>query len=290
MVFFGNQAQGPGSAAVRYNVADRNGKLTKNEMIETPFSSFVHDFFVTKNYAIFPIFPLTFDMGRAIAGGLPMAWEPDRGTHFGVLPRDGTAADISWHSMDSRWSFHHMNAWEDGDSLKIDICASNATQFAPMPDGNMASEADGLAPTLRRWSIDLSGKTDTIAEELLDDLPCEFPRTDDRYMTRPYRHGFAVGAESGQLMFNRLVHFDTQSGERKTWGEDKYLFGEPLFAPRADNADEADGYLLMLAFDQVTQLSEMMIFDAATVEKGPIGRVKLPLRIPAGFHGSWVAA
>ncbi|MFK8049838.1 MAG: carotenoid oxygenase family protein [Halioglobus sp.] len=290
MVFFGNQAKGPFSEYLRMNVADKNGNLIKDEMIQAPFPSFVHDFFVTENYVVFPIFPLAFDMARAINGGVPMAWEPDRGTHFGVMPRNGTAADVTWHSMEARWSFHMMNAWENGDEIQVDICASNATQFAPKLDGTIATPEEGITPTLRRWCIDLSGKSATVTEELLDDMPCEFPRTDDRYMTIPYRHGFAVGGYGGELAFNRLLHFDTHSGTRKEWGEDRYMLGEPVFAPRSADAPEGDGYLLMLAYDQTTDLSEMLIFDAADIEPGPIAKARLPLRIPAGFHGTWVAA
>ena len=183
-----------------------------------------------------------------------------------------------------------MNAWEEDNSIKADICAANATQFAPKLDGTMATAADGIAPTLRRWSIDLGGTTNTVSEEMLDDIPCEFPRTDDRYMTRPYRHGYAVGGYGTQIMFNRLVHFDTKTGTRQLWGDDKYLLGEPVLAPRSGSAAEGDGYLLLLGYDQTTQLSEMLIFDAADIEPGPLAKAKLPLRIPAGFHGSWVGA
>lgn len=288
MVFFGNQAKGPFSEYLRMNVADKDGNLIKDEMIQAPFPSFVHDFFVTENYVVFPIFPLAFDMERAINGGVPMAWEPDRGTHFGVMPRNGTAADVIWHTMEARWSFHMMNAWEEGETIQVDVCASNATQFAPKLDGTMATAKDGVTPTLRRWSIDLSGASSTVREEMLDDMPCEFPRTDDRYMTIPYRHGFAVGGHNGELAFNRLLHFDTHTGTRKEWGEDRYMLGEPVFAPRSADAPEGDGYLLMLAYDQTTELSEMMIFDAADIEPGPVAKARLPLRIPAGFHGTWV--
>ena len=127
MIFFGNQAKGQFSDWVRYNVADKDGNLIKNEFIKVPYASFVHDFFVTEKYVIFPIYPLAFNLENVLKGGVPMAWEPDKGTHFGVIPRDGTADDVTWHSMDPRWSFHMVNAWDEGDSIKIDICASNAS-------------------------------------------------------------------------------------------------------------------------------------------------------------------
>ncbi len=34
--------------------------------------------------------------------------------------------------------------------------------------------------------------------------------------------------------------------------------------------------------------SELVIIDASQVEKEPIARIHLPVRVPAGFHGSWI--
>ena len=73
-------------------------------------------------------------------------------------------------------------------------------------------------------------------EEMLDDMPGEFPRTDDRYMTRSHRHAYLVGGDSGEMVFNRLLHYDMESGSRKVWGEDRYLMGEPILAPRSGTA------------------------------------------------------
>ena len=51
---------------------------------------------------------------------------------------------------------------------------------------------------------------------------------------------------------------------------------------------EAEGYLLMLANDLETSLTELMVFDALDIQSGPRCRARLPVRIPAGFHGTWV--
>ncbi|MFT4614424.1 MAG: carotenoid cleavage dioxygenase-like enzyme [Bacteroidia bacterium] len=289
MIFFGNQAKGQFSDWVRFNVADKNGNLIKDEFIQVPYASFVHDFFVTEKYVVFPIYPLAFNLERAMEGGVPMAWEPDKGTHFGVMPRNGTADDVQWHTMDPRWSFHMVNAWDEDGAIKVDVCTSNATQFAPKLDGTMATEDEGLRPMLRRWTIDVSGKTNTVSEEELDDMPGEFPRTDDRYMTIKHRHVYMGGGDTG-LDFNRLIHHDMQTGTRKVWGDKNYFLGEPILAPRSRTADEGDGYVLQLAHHHESALTEMLIFDAGDIEPGPICRAKLPVRIPAGFHGTWVGA
>ena len=292
MIFFGYSAQGPGSRTLRYNVADRDGRVIRNEFFEAPFAAMVHDFFVTDTHAIFPIFPLTMSIERVMTGGPMLAWEPDKGTHFGVIPRDGTAADVKWYTMDARFMFHMMNAWTDGTKLHADVTGANATQFAPKLDGTLAKVSDGIAPTFRRWSIDLADNSASIKEELLDDIACEFPRTDDRLMTKPYRHGYAVGTPGQRLEnFNHVIHFDKLTGARSTYAPgDDYMLGEAVFAPRRGGTDEADGYLIVLAFHQPSNKSELLILDAQNVAGGPLARAKVPMRIPAGFHGSWIAA
>ena len=179
-----------------------------------------------------------------------LAWEPDKGSHFGVIPRDGSVDDVQWFNMDARFMFHMMNAWTDGSKLHADVTGSNATQFALKLDGTQADESDGTNPTFRRWTIDLADNTNNISEELLDDMACEFPRTDDRWGTKAYRHGYAVGSSGGLSSFNKLIHYDTTSGQRKTYdlGEN-YMVGEAVFAPRVGGTDEADGYMIMLAYN-----------------------------------------
>ena len=293
MVFFGYQAQGPGSKALRYNVADRNLNLLRNEFFDAPYAAMVHDFFVTETHAIFPIFPLTTSIERVMTGGPMMAWEPDKGTHFGVIPRDGTAADVKWFSMEARFMFHMMNAWTDGTKLHADVTGSNATQFAPKVDGTMASATDGIAPTLRRWTIDLADNSGTIKETLLDDWAAEFPRTNEGVSTRAYQHGYAVGAPSGgSLNFSHVLHYNMNNGSaRKSWTPGAhYQLGEAVFAPRIGATEEGDGYLMVLGFNSETQKSEFFVLRANDLAAGPVATAYLPMRIPAGFHGSWVAA
>ncbi|WP_371657440.1 carotenoid oxygenase family protein [Streptomyces sp. NBC_00280] len=63
--------------------------------------------------------------------------------------------------------------------------------------------------------------------------------------------------------------------------------GEPVFVARENARGENDGYLLTLWWNRTTDLSELLIHDAADLRRTPLARVKLPSRVPFGFHGSW---
>ena len=65
--------------------------------------------------------------------------------------------------------------------------------------------------------------------------------------------------------------------------------GEPVFVPAAGATAEDDGYLLSFVYDPADNRSELIIVDANNMANEPIARVHLPTRVPAGFHGSWIA-
>jgi len=54
-------------------------------------------------------------------------------------------------------------------------------------------------------------------------------------------------------------------------------------------ADRDEGYVLSYLYDERSGKSEVQILDATRFAEGPIARIRLPVRVPFGFHGSWGA-
>jgi carotenoid cleavage dioxygenase-like enzyme len=53
---------------------------------------------------------------------------------------------------------------------------------------------------------------------------------------------------------------------------------------------EDDGYLLTFVHDEKTIFSEFIVIDARTLDVNrPVASVKLPQRVPLGFHGIFVS-
>ena len=100
--------------------------------------------------------------------------------------------------------------------------------------------------------------------------------------------GFLTYDRFRTILFPLFVGLE--KGTRKVWGSDKYFLGEPIHAPRSEDAPEGDGYVIQLGHNHETSLTELLIFDAADIEPGPVCRAHLPVRIPPGFHGTWVGA
>jgi carotenoid cleavage dioxygenase-like enzyme len=63
-----------------------------------------------------------------------------------------------------------------------------------------------------------------------------------------------------------------------------------VFAPRLGSTAEDDGYLLTFVADEQTGESELHVMDAADAEREPVARVKIPQRVPTGYHAWWIPA
>ena len=291
MVWFAYSAgPQPLTNLIDYGVTDKAGNVTRRDRFEAPYASMMHDFMVTRNYVLFPILPLSMDMGRAMKGMPPIAWEPGKGAFVGVMKRNASVDTIHWFEMDPNYVFHPMNAWEEGSKIHCELMEYDTAPLFPMADGSRPRHAEAF---LTRWTIDMDAPTNRVKQEKLDDLYSEFPRLDERFAGLPYRHGWYVAnvGHRNPLIFNSIAHVDLKTGKRTvmTVGPGDSV-GEPIFVPRSAAAPEGDGHLIVLVHRAATNTSELMILNAQDIAGKPEAVLKLPRRVSAGFHGNWAAA
>ena len=287
MLFFGYMASGTFSPDVSYQNVDAAGKLTRAERFEAPFASMMHDFIVTTEHVVFPVFPITASLERAMGGGPPLAWEPDKGTHLGVMRRDGSVADMRWFETDPCYVFHPVNAYTDGSRIVAHVMQFEEVPLFPNVDGTPTAPA---AARLTEWVIDLADNSNGIQRRFLDDIAGEFPRLDERFACGPYTFGYyAASVGRGvDLEFNAVVRHDFAAGRRSQYvlpeGDST---GEPVFVPKSKDAEEGNGYLLSVVYRGRENRSDLAFFDAQNLADGPIACAELPHRVPYGFHGNW---
>ena len=124
----------------------------------------VHDFITTRDYIIFPIMPLTGSMERAMQGGPVYAWEAQKSSYIGIMPRNGTVEDIRWFEGDPAYVFHPMNAHNDGEKIICEVCQYEEAPLFPHADGSKPDPEKSSAK-LMRWVFDLSVNTNTYKVE-----------------------------------------------------------------------------------------------------------------------------
>ena len=92
----------------------------------------------------------------------------------------------------------------------------------------------------------------------------------------------------GQFGFNAIFHYDLESGKRRMHQLDPgCIAGEPVFVPRSPGSPEGEGFLLATVYRDDEKRSDVLVLDAENVEAKPLATVKLPHRVPFGFHGNW---
>jgi carotenoid cleavage dioxygenase len=291
MVWFAYSAgESPLNAGVSYGVTDAQGVVLRRDEFQAPYCSMVHDFMVTSGHVLFPILPLTGSLERAMVGGPPFAWEPDKGAFVGVMARGAGVDTIRWFETEACYVFHPMNAWEEGDKLHADVMEYPRAPLFPDADGTIGGDARAR---LVRWTFDLAAPSNQIQRQPLDDLAGEFPRFDERRTGLSYRHGWFAASTVGRkgIGFNAIAHVDLQTGQRSMFEFDAGDgAGEPVFVPRAPDAPEGDGFVIATVFRAQENRSDLVVFDAQDIAKGPIGAAQAPRRVPFGFHGNWRGA
>ena len=274
---------GPPPFKVHYVVVDAGGKVTKTLAIPTNGPSMVHDIAVSQKYVVVFDFPVLANPGLIQQGyRFPFQWQPEYGSRVGLLPKNGTAEDVVWIDAPLAYVFHPMNAYDTADGkLVVDVC-----RYDRMFDGNFNGPFDSNAElTLDRWTLDPAART--CKTDRIDDRPQEFPRAHPALESKSYRYGYTVALEDNA--FPTILKHDMEKGtaaeHRLSKGRSS---GEALFVPREGSTAEDDGYLLSWVFDANTDTSDFLVVDAASMEER--ARVPLPVRVPYGFHGSWIAS
>jgi carotenoid cleavage dioxygenase len=291
LVFFAYMASGPFSADIGLFKVSRDGVLTESHMLQAPYPSMVHDFAVTENFVVFPLFPLTGSLDRAMQGKPPFAWEADKPSYLGIMPRNGSAEDVRWIEADTTFAFHVMNGFDSNGVITIDLCQFAYAPLFPDPDGNFTKDASSH---LSRWTIDVNGAENRPRMNRIDEYESEFPQLDPRHAMRDYRYGFYTSPDGeGGQMFNAVGRYDhhTQSVERYSFGPRTHvLTSEAIFVPRSEQSPEGQGYLLAVVTDMTKNTSCLQVLDAENISAGPLGTAHLSHRVPIGFHGTWRAA
>lgn len=288
LIFFGFSVDGLLTPGMRYGTIDAAGQVTRFEHFDAPYCSLVHDFAVTRRHVVFPVLPLGGSPSRQLRGGPPFAWEPNLGSHIGLIRREQGVGSLRWFRTEACFVFHVLNAWDDGGRIVVDVMQYDEPPLFPHPDGTMTTPPPDAR--LVRWTLDPDAGTDAITRRALDDTAGEFPRIDDRRSGLRHRFGAIAGRSHPGAGLDSLVWLDLVQGGRSRFtlpaGDG---FSEPVFVPRGEDAPEGDGWLLATVWRAAEGRSDAVVLDTADLAYGPIATIRLPCRVPAGFHGNWVA-
>jgi len=257
--------------------------------------SYMHSFGMTPNHLIVTEFPLVVNPLALLFWLKPFienfAWEPRRGTPFTVLDRH-TGAVAARFEADPFFAFHHVNAFERGRELIVDIVAYPDADIVTHYYLERLTAADLRLPhgRLTRFTVPLSGGR--VRAEPLADACIELPHIDyaghNMDPEQRYTYGIGLHSERPHEFYNQLVKIDTRTGTTATWHEPDCFPGEPIFVSAPDRRGEDDGVLLSVVLDAAGARSFLLVLDAHDLQER--ARAVLPQAVMIGFHGAFVGA
>lgn len=274
---------------VWHTVLDREGHVIREEAIAVQHGPSIHDCAITAEHVLVFDLPVTFSMGKLIAGyRFPYQWNPEHRARVGVLGRNAPADSIIWCDVDPCYVFHPANAFVDADGRIIVDVVTHDRMFARSNYG-----PDSEASQFERWTIDTAAKA--VTRKVIDARPQEFPRYDERLTGKPYRYALTMALperDTSEMTIadTRLYRHNMVEGGTQVHDFGAGHFpGEFVFVPRAGQGSETDGWYMGLVINAAEETTDLVLLDAADFTGAPVATIRLPHRIPPGFHGNWVA-
>ncbi|PWU78828.1 MAG: hypothetical protein DLM72_20585 [Candidatus Nitrosopolaris wilkensis] len=113
-----------------YNIYGIQSGTTEKKLIgsmQVDELAYIHSFGMTENYVILVEYPLVVQRNDLLLRGKPFIenylWKPERGTIFIIMDkRTGRLTGGTYHAAPF-FAFHHVNAFERGDEVMLDIVA-----------------------------------------------------------------------------------------------------------------------------------------------------------------------
>ena len=249
--------------------------------------AYMHSFGLTERWFVLAEFPFVVNPLALVLSGRPYIenyrWKPERGTRFTLVDR-ATGAVTAGFETDACFGFHHVNAYEDGDQVVVDICT--------VPDAGIVEDLylerlrGGCAlpqPQLTRFKLGVADHS--VVRERIGEQGIELPRINyGRCNGRPYR--YAWGNDLGPSgWFEKIVKIDVHDGATLLFSEPGCYPGEPVFVARPRAEREDDGVLLSVVLDARSETSFLLVLDAEDLSE--LARAEVPHHIPFGFHGQF---
>nr|QPD79367.1 carotenoid cleavage dioxygenase 4 [Impatiens walleriana] len=273
---------------------DRDGNKQPDVPIFSMASpSLLHDFAITKKYAIFSDIQIGMNPSEMIFGsGSPVGANTGRVPRVGIIPRYAAdEAEMRWFDVPGFNPMHSINAWEEDDGQSVVLVAPNLISME-----HTLERMDLIHAQVEKVKIDL--KSGLVSRQPIAARNLDFGVISPNYTARKTRYAYAaIGDPMPKIIGVVKLDLSISETDRRDCTVASRMFGpgcyggEPFFvAKEPDNpmAGEDNGYVITYVHNENTGESSFLVMDAQSSDLDVVAAVRLPRRVPYGFHGLFV--
>ncbi|MBA0650631.1 hypothetical protein Goklo_018024 [Gossypium klotzschianum] len=261
-----------------FRIDEKGVKQNEVPIFSVHRPSIIHDFAITKRFAIFHETQLSFSLSKVLTGrGSPLVYEPDKTTRIGTIPRYANSdSKMKWFEVPRFNASHIVNAWENGED-EIIVVASNIL--------SLENFLDSMKLDVVLEKVKINTQTGNVCRNLLSTRKLDLGSINTSYMGKKTRYAYLGVIEETPKM-SGLVKIDLETGDEvgRRFYRDDCFGGEPLFVRRNVGDDEDDGFVMTFVHNERTDESMFLLMDPKSPDFATIAAVKLPRRVPYGFH------
>lgn len=289
-----------------------DGALAARTRIELTHPYSVHDFSLSRRYAVFVLSPYLLDVATMLEHGATVAaslrWRPELGTRLALLDR-ATGELAASIPIGDGYCLHQVNAFDDAGGLVVDFLELEEPVY-PDYDGLPELFTRVRPAQVVRLRVDPAGGRIVDRRAVGAGLAADFPVHDAALSGLPsdvfWMLAIAETGHPGRKFFDRLQRFDWRAGgvvDQYVPGRLRYLAGEPVFVPGRPGGRACDtfdgsgpsesptaGFVLCPELDVERRETAFVVLDAFDLARGPLARLVLPSPVHLGFHAAFTAA
>ncbi|PON63782.1 9-cis-epoxycarotenoid dioxygenase [Parasponia andersonii] len=284
---------------LKYFRFDTSGKKTRDVGITLEQPTMVHDFAITRNHVVVPDHQVVFKLSEMIRGGSPVVYDRDKTARFGVFPKtevDGSA--IEWIDVENCFCFHLWNAWEENSANGDKTIVVIGSCMNPPDSIFNETENEPLRSELTEIRLNMTTR-DSTRRVILPGLNLEAGQVNRQLLGQKTRFVYLAIAEPWPRC-SGIAKVDLETGRvtKHVYGTGRFG-GEPFYVPENRKSDignnksegsiqdDDDGYLVGFVTNEEEKRSELVVVKASSMKQ--VASVRLPSRVPYGFHGTFVS-
>lgn len=272
------------------------GTIPLQSQISVPY---IHSFGITEKWVVVLEQSLSMHLPSMLASRYlgykaymnALKFDAKKNVRFHVMNKKTGELHPAVFESSAFFTFHHINAFEQGDELVVDLICFDDDSIIRSLDYTVEKPVVFKMGHMRRFLLPLNrgpGERAIIESRELakGKLRGELPRINHGRNGKLYKYSYSLSNVDDEEHRAFVSKLDVTTGDWMRWEREGWFPSEPVFVARPGAVEEDDGVILSsLLHEEDEKKLALVVLDAKTFKELALAEFDCPSSIPADFHG-----